>query len=229
MYVIGKREFFSLFKSIKSILIIGILLLTSYYSAKFSYVLMSLIELTPSEKEQIHTVGLLTLLFLFGQLFVMGLSHDCINRETHERTMRFLVTRTSRTSILCGKFLGITLFWFVCVAISFLIISIFAKQFDIFIFSQIMSLLIYQIALTILLSVLIPKPGITMFLGTIIGLAFPIFGLWISFTSNVWISWMKFITPFYYLERDDYTLVVILLFAGLMMFIANLIFKRREC
>ncbi|GIN98964.1 hypothetical protein J6TS1_48340 [Siminovitchia terrae] len=229
MYVIGKREFFSLFKSIKSILIIGILLLTSYYSAKFSYVLMSLIELTPSEKEQIYTVGLLTLLFLFGQLFVMGLSHDCINRETHERTMRFLVTRTSRTSILCGKFLGITLFWFVCVAISFLIISIFAKQFDIFIFSQIMSLLIYQIALTILLSVLIPKPGITMFLGTIIGLAFPIFGLWISFTSNVWISWMKFITPFYYLERDDYTLVVILLFAGLMMFIANLIFKRREC
>ncbi|WP_313431225.1 ABC transporter permease subunit [Siminovitchia terrae] len=229
MYVIGKREYFSLFKSIKSILIIGILLLTSYYSAKFSYVLMSLIELTPSEKEQIYTVGLLTLLFLFGQLFVMGLSHDCINRETHERTMRFLVTRTSRTSILCGKFLGITLFWFVCVAISFLIISIFAKQFDIFIFSQIMSLLIYQIALTILLSVLIPKPGITMFLGTIIGLAFPIFGLWISFTSNVWISWMKFITPFYYLERDDYTLVVILLFAGLMMFIANLIFKRREC
>lgn len=229
MYVIGKREFFSLFKSIKSILIIGILLLTSYYSAKFSYVLMSLIELTPSEKEQIHTVGLLTLLFLFGQLFVMGLSHDCINRETYERTMRFLVTRTSRTSILCGKFLGITLFWFVCVAISFLIISIFAKQFDIFIFSQIMSLLIYQIALTILLSVLIPKPGITMFLGTIIGLAFPIFGLWISFTSNVWISWVKFITPFYYLERDDYTLVVILLFAGLMLFIANLIFKRREC
>ncbi|GIN92855.1 hypothetical protein J22TS1_39060 [Siminovitchia terrae] len=229
MYVIGKREFFSLFKSIKSILIIGILLLTSYYSAKFSYVLMSLIELTPSEKEQIYTVGLLTLLFLFGQLFVMGLSHDCMNRETHERTMRFLVTRTSRSSILYGKFLGIALFWFVCLAISFLIVSIFAKQFDIFIFSQIMSLLIYQIALTILLSILIPKPGITMFLGTIIGLAFPIFGLWVSFTSNVWISWVKFITPFYYLERDDYTLVVILLFAGLMLFIANLIFKRREC
>ncbi len=229
MYVIGKREFFSLFKSIKSILIIGILLLTSYYSAKFSYVLMSLIELTASEKEQIHTVGLLTLLFLFGQLFVMGLSHDCMNREMHERTIRFLVTRTSRSSILYGKFVGIVLFWFVCVAVSFMIISIFAKQFAVFIFLQIMTLLIYQIALTILLSILIPKPGITMFLGTIIGLAFPIFGLWVSFTSNVWISWVKFITPFYYVERDDYTLVVILLFAGLMLFIANLIFKRREC
>ncbi|MEK3889481.1 hypothetical protein [Bacillus sp. FSL K6-3431] len=229
MYVIGKREFFSLFKGIKSILIIGILLLTAYYSAKLSNVLMNAVEFTPKEMEHIHTVGLLTLLFLFGQLFITGLSHDCMNRETHERTMRFLVTRTSRYSILYGKFFGIALFWFVCVAISFLIVSIFAKQFDVFIFSQIMSLLIYQIALTILLSVLIPKPGITMFLGTIIGLAFPIFGLWVSFTSNTWISWIKFITPFYYLERDDYTFLVILIFAGLMLFIAQLIFKRREC
>ncbi|MFS0645349.1 hypothetical protein [Siminovitchia sp. 179-K 8D1 HS] len=229
MYVISKREFFSLFKSIKSILIIGILLLTAYYSAKFSNVLLNVIEFTPEEMEHIHTLGLLTLLFLFGQLFVMGLSHDCMNRETRERTMRFLVTRTSRASILYGKFFGIALFWFVCVAISFIIISIFSKQFAVFIFSQTMSLLIYQIALTVLLSVLIPKPGITMFLGTIIGLAFPIFGLWVTFTSNGWVSWIKFITPFYYLEREDYTIAVILLFASLMLLIAHLIFKRREC
>lgn len=229
MYVIGKREFFNLFKGIKSILIIGILLLTAYYSAKFSNLSLDVIEFTPKEKEHIHTFGLLTLLFLFGQLFVMGLSHDCMNRETHERTMRFLVTRTSRSAILFGKFLGIVLFWLVCVAISFVIVSIFSKQFDVFIFTQIMSLLIYQIALTVLLSILVPKPGITMFLGTIIGLTFPILGLWVSFTTNVWVSWVKFITPFYYLERDDYTLVVILLFSGFMLFIANLIFKRREC
>ena len=229
MYVVGKREFFNLFKSIKSILIIGILLLTAYYSAKFSNVLMDTIEFTSQEAEYVHAVGLLTLLLLFGQLFVIGLSHDCMNREIHERTMRFLVTRTSRSSILYGKFIGITAFWLVCVGVSFLVVSIFAKQFDLFIFSQIMSLLIYQIALTIFISVLIPKPGMTMFLGTIIGLAFPIFGLWISFTSNQWVSWMKFITPFYYLEREDYTLLVILIFSGLMLFVANLIFKRSEC
>ncbi|MCM3112392.1 ABC transporter permease [Lederbergia lenta] len=229
MYNISKREFYSLFKGIKSIFIFAILLLTAYYSAKFSNVLMGVIEFTSEEAKHIHTLGLLTLLFLFGQLFITGLSHDCMNRETHERTMRFLVTRTSRSSILYGKFFGIALFWFVCVAISFLIVSIFAKQFDLFIFSQIMSLLIYQIALTVLLSVLIPKPGITMFLGTIIGLAFPIFGLWVSFTPNAWVSWIKFIAPFYYLERDDFTYLVILIFAGLMLFTAHLIFKRREC
>ena len=228
MYI-GKREFFSLFKGIKSIMIIVILLVTSYYSAKFSNLLTSEIDLTAKEAENIYTIGLLALLFLFGQLFVMGLSHDTMNRETHERTIRFLVTRTSRSSIVLGKFFGIWLFWFVCLTVSFLLISIFAKKIDVFIFLQIMSLLTYQIALTILFSVLIPKPGFTMFLGTVLGLTFPILGFWLTFTSNVWVSWMKFITPFYYLDRDDYTFWVIVLLAGIMLGIANLIFKRREC
>src|SRR5690625_3993560 len=229
MYVIAKREFFSLFKSIKSILVIGIILLTTYYSAKFSNVLMTTIEFTAEEAESIHSAGLLTLLLLFGQLFVIGLSHDCMNREIHERTMRFLVTRTSRASILYGKFLGIVTFWLICVTVSLLIISIFAKQFDMFIFTQMMSLLIFQIALTIFLSVLILKPGLTMFLGIIIGLSFPIFGLWLAFTSNEWLSWVKFSTPFYYLMREDYTLLVIFIFSGLLLFMAHLLFERREC
>lgn len=210
-------------------MIIVIFLITSYYSAKFSNLLTSGIELSAKETEHIHTFGLLTLLFLFGQLFVMGLSHDSINRETHGRTMRFLVTRTSRTSIIFGKFFGIWLFWLICMTISFLLTSIFAQKFEVFIFSQTVSLLAYQIALAILLSVLIPKPGFTMFLGIMVGLAFPIIGFWVSFSSNVWVSWMKFITPFYYLERDDYTFLVIVLLAGIMLVIANLIFKRREC
>ncbi len=146
-------------------------------------------------------MALLALLLFFGQLFVMGLSHDSLNRESHERTMRFLVTRTSRTSIIFGKFFGIALFWLICLDCLILLISIFAKQFDVFIFSQTMSLLTYQIALTILLSVLIPKPGFTMFLGIVVGLAFPILGYGFVYI-NVWVSWVKFITPFYYLERE---------------------------
>ena len=159
----------------------------------------------------------------------MSLSHDSINRETHERTIRFLVTRTSRTSIIVGKFFGIWMFWFICLTVSFLVTSIFAQRIDVFLFSQTLSLLTYQIALTILLSVLIPKPGITMFLGIVLGIALPIFGLWVEFTSNVWVSWTKFITPYYYLLREDYTFLVIVLLAGMMLVIANLIFKRREC
>ncbi|PAK39211.1 ABC transporter permease subunit [Peribacillus simplex] len=229
MYIIGKREFINLFKGIKSVMILMLLLATSYYSAKFSDLLTSGIELTAREAENIHTVGLLILILFFGQLFVMGLSHDSLNRETHERTIRFLVTRTSRTSIILGKFLGIWLFWLICLTTSFLLTSIFSQKLDVFIFTQTMSLLTYQIGLTILLSVLIPKPGFTMFLGIMVGVAFPIIGLWVSFTSNVWVSWMKFITPYYYLIREDYSFLVIFILAGIMLVIANLIFKRREC
>ncbi|WP_251476354.1 ABC transporter permease [Planococcus sp. NCCP-2050] len=228
MIAIGKREFISMFKSVKSIIIIAILLLTSYYSAKFSGLLASGIALTEKEMADIHTVGLLILLFIFGQLFVMGLSHDSINKESHERTMRFLVTRTSRLQILLGKFAGAWLFWFTCLVISFLVIAIFALKFDFFIFSQVMALLTFQIALTILLSVAIPKPSATMFLGIVIGLLFPALGAWLVFTDNPWFSWLKFASPYYYLMEDTYQFLIIFGLAGLLLAAAALIFNRRE-
>ncbi|CAM3990682.1 ABC transporter permease [Mesobacillus zeae] len=227
MYEIGKREFVSLFKSFKSIMIIAILLATSYYSAKFASFIVT--ELTDVEDIDIHYFGLLGLIVLFGQLFIMGLSHDSINRELHERTMRFLVTRTSRVSILLGKFFGILMFWFVCLLTSFLLISIFAHKLDLYIFSQTMSLLTFQIALTIFVSVLIPKPSFTMFLGIVVGILVPIMGFWLTLTENVWVSWIKYITPFYYLDQDGYTFLVTFLFSGLLLFAAGLIFNRRDC
>lgn len=231
MGVIAQREFFHLFKGIKSIIIVAILFVTAYYSAKFSnfFLLDPSLEFTSKEAEDIHVWGIIGVILLFGQLFVMGLSHDTINRETHERTARFLVTRTSRASIIVGKFLGILLFWFVCVTIAFLLTSIFSKKFNVFIFSQTISLLTYQIALTILLSVLLPKPGFTMFLGVLLGIASPIFGFWVWFTQNEWVSWLKYINPYYYLFREDNTFLLIFLMAGMMLFIAHFLFQRRGC
>ncbi|MFS0594910.1 ABC transporter permease subunit [Cytobacillus horneckiae] len=229
MFVIAKREFINLFKGIKSIITVLFLLIVSYYSAKFSEVISIGIELTASEAEGIHTVGILTLILLLGYLFVASLSHNTVNREMEERTIRFLITRTSRQSIILGKFFGICLFWFVTLIISFLLISIFSQKVDLFIFLQTMSLLIYQIALIILLSVIILKPSLTMFLGIIFGLSFPAVGIWLAFTSNTWVSWIKFITPYYYLFNEDYTFVMNVILAVIMLAIANQIFKRREC
>lgn len=229
MFMMCKREFISLFKSIKSIIIIAILFAVSYYAAKFSSFIALGADLTAGEAEDIHTIGLLSVILLLGQLFVFGLSHDTINREVHERTMRFLVTRVSRSAILFGKFLGIWMFWFGCITVSFLLISIFSMKFDLFIFSQTLSLVTYQAALALLLSVLIPRPGNTMFLGNILGLLLPAFGFWTVFTPNGWVNWMKYFVPFYYLERDDFTFLVILGLAGMMMLAANAVFKRREC
>lgn len=228
MIAIGKREFISMFKSIKSIIIIAILLVTSYYSAKFSELLVSSIAFTEKEMADIHTVGLLFLLLVFGQLFVMGLSHDSINKESHERTMRFLVTRTSRLRILLGKFAGAWLFWFTCTLISFLLIGIFSLKFNFFIFSQVIALLTFQIALAIFLSIIIPKPSVTMFLGILIGLLFPILSLWLVVTDKNWISWLKFSSPYYYLVADNYLFLIIFGLAGLILAAAMAIFNRRE-
>lgn len=118
MFAIAKREFFQLFKGFKSIAIILMLLVPTYYFAKFSSMFESALELTPDEADMAHSAGLLVVMIVFGQLFVMGLSHDTMNREMHERTMRFLLTRTSRRSIVAGKFLGILAFWFACITVS---------------------------------------------------------------------------------------------------------------
>ena len=66
MYVIGKREFINLFKGIKSIIIVVIFLVTSYYSAKFSNLLTVGLELTAKESENVHTIGILALILIFG-------------------------------------------------------------------------------------------------------------------------------------------------------------------
>jgi ABC-2 type transport system permease protein len=229
VFVIAKKEFLHLFSGFKSLIIIALLLITSYYSAKFSSFLASDIKLSAKEAENIHVFGLLFIIILFGQLFIMGLSHDVMNRELHERTMRFLVSRTSRLSIVIGKFIGIWAYWFVCIVVAHILISIFSHKFDLFIFSQLMSLLTYQIALTLLLSIIIPKPGFTMFLGVIIGLIFPILSFWLTITSNKWFSWMKYGNPHYYLNREDFTFLVIPVLAGLMVSISYLLFKRRDC
>ncbi|MDG5472117.1 ABC transporter permease subunit [Jeotgalibacillus sp. ET6] len=229
MYVIAKREFFSLFKSIKSIIVIAILFLTSFYSAKYSGNLLSEVELSSFEQENIYSAGLMLLILLFGMLFVTGLSHDTINRETHERTIRFLVTRTSKSSIVAGKFFGILLFWIVCLIASFLLISVFSQRISPLILGQTMSLITYQIALTVLLSTIVSRPAFTMFLGVIVGIAFPIISFWLVFGSNSWFGWIKFITPFYYLSKDDLTYLFILPLAAALIGIATQLFKRREC
>lgn len=181
MYAIGKREFLNLFKGIKSILVVSILFTVSYYSAKFSNLLISAAQLSEREAANIHTAGLLLMILVFGLLFVMGLSHDIMNRETLERTIRFLVTRTSRSKIIMGKFLGTWMFWFVCLVISFLLISIYSHKIDFLTFFQTVILITYQISLTILLSIIISKPGMTMFLSIVFGLIFPIFGFMVYF------------------------------------------------
>jgi len=229
MVAIFKREFFQLFKGVKSILIVLLFLTTSYYAAKFSELLKGTMQLTAEEAEDIQLLGIMLLIWIFGQLFVTSLSHDSINREIQERTMRFLVTKTTRSSILFGKFFGIWMFWFVCMFLSFGVIGFISHHLNFFLFFQALALLTLQISFVLFVSVLIPKPSVTMFFGILAGLIFPILGGWLVLTSNPFISWLKYITPYFYVDDEDYKFLVVFLLAGILVYLANLVFKRREC
>jgi len=226
MKAICIREFISLFKSVKSIIIILVVFNVSYFSAKYIGIFIQ--QLNGGETTNIYSGGLSFLILMLGLLFVTSLSHDTVNREIQNRTIRFLVTKTSRTSILFGKFLGIFLFWLSCMMVSFILISIFSKSFDWIIFLQVMSMLTYMISMTLLLSVLIEKPGLTMFLGIVLGLAFPFLNLWVMFTSKPAISWLKYLAPYFYVEKDHFLFLIILLFAAGMLLVADVALRRRN-
>ena len=227
MFAIAKYEFWQLMKSVKSIIIIILLLLSSYYVAKNGQLLAGFFQLNTEESSKIYTIGISFLLIAFGQLFVVALSHDVINREGASRTMRFLITRTSHERIFFGKFFGVVAFWGVCLTISFIVITFFAKSFDSLVFSQLICLLIFYIALVFALSVVITRPMMSMFLGIVIGLALPIFYLYIEATEKWW-SFLKYISPIHYLVKDDWS-IFILLVEGMLIIIATLwLFKRRE-
>lgn len=228
MKKIALREFLELFKSVKSILIIAILFTASYYSAKFAQPLVQLLELSGDDARMVHTVGLLFLIVCIGQLFVMVLSHDTVNRELEDRTIRFLLTRVSRFRILAGKWLGIWLFWVTCFTAAYLLSSIYVMQADLFLYLQTICFISFQVSLAVCLSTVISKSGLSLLSGILIGLALPILGFWIA-TTPAWYGLFKWLNPYYYLLRDDYTFLLILVEAACLFVLSHVFFRRRGC
>ena len=140
MIAIAKHEFWQLFKSVKSVLVIVILLGASYIVSKNGAELIALIDEGAGANE-VYYSGLALILLLFGPLFTFALSHDVINREVSNKTIRFLLTRTSHANILIGKLLGILSFWFVCLACCYVVIIFYAKHVELYLFLQMMLLL----------------------------------------------------------------------------------------
>ncbi|MFD2923169.1 ABC transporter permease subunit [Halobacillus naozhouensis] len=150
MWAICARECKELFKGIRPIIIIGILLGVSYLSARLASVFPGNIE--GVTKQDIYTTGLSVSIFFFGLLFVFTLSHSTINREVESRTMRFLVTKTSRNNILFGKLLGIILFWFIIVTVCLIVTTFFSKSLHYMMLLECMVFLFYCISAAVLLS-----------------------------------------------------------------------------
>lgn len=230
MFTVSLREFKNLFTSIRSIIIIIILFGVSIGSAK----LIQLFEPSLSSLglgEDIYTMGFMLLLILVAPLFITTLSHNTVNKEIDSRTVRFIATKTPRYNIILGKFIGTFLFWLVCITVSLLLITLFSKSFSISILIESLIFVTYFIGLTQLLSTIITKPSLTLFLGMMISIALPILGLWSTVTEHFYIKIFGYISPYFYylqLENNNGMLYFVLLFPVLFILLSLLIFRKKD-
>lgn len=225
MWGICTQEFKSLFRTWKSISVIILFLLVSFLSGKF-FSSNEALFINNNEDIPIFVSSIRAIVLFFGVLFVMALSHDCMNKEIEYQTIRLLVTKCARFEIVFGKFFGILFFWIVCLFISFCIVCFFARQFYILEFVKLLSFLSYVIAVAILLSTFVNRPSYTMFLGVVIGLLFPIIGVWSLFDYKI--SMLKYIFPYYYIVEGSWYTIVPLLYSFLFISITILRLRGRD-
>lgn len=227
MWAICTKEFRNLFKSVKSIIVIVIIF-------GVTYLIADIMEKSADQLKELglgsddYAMGTLFIVFLLGILFISGLSHDMINREVSSRTMRFLVTKTTRNKIIAGKYLGVWFFWLCCIVCSFILISLVSKKFLWFNVMDCMTFISVGIAFTILFSVIIPKPSISMFFSIVFSLAFPALSYWSIYSNNNLVNSFKYLTPYYYSSLGNYFILINLVYALLVLFIALALFKRRD-
>ncbi|MGX5470161.1 ABC transporter permease [Bacillus toyonensis] len=224
MLSIAKNEFFGLFKSFKSIVVILFFLLVSYYSSSF----LSGNLMNGMNGDSNYASSIKLLVFFLGFLFVFSLSHDSINREVELQTVRFIVTKISRKSFIFGKFLGILFFWLFCITVSFSVICFFAKDILIKEYFLMVLFLVYAISLNLFLSVLFNKSGVTIFLSIILGILLPIFGMWSALDDKVWLFPFKYLLPYHYLILSGNYLIFPLILSSLYLYLVLLLFNRKD-
>lgn len=223
------REFQSLFKSVKSVIIIvvfaGLSILAINILSSFSEMLVEF------GIDNVYLAGVMIVIQLLGPIFVMSISHDVLNQECHNRSIRFIVTKISRDKVIIGKFLGISLFWMLCMLSAWMIAFAYTSHFDLQSLIQAYIFLSYFIALSIFLSTIIPKPTFTIFAGVLIGLSMPVIGLWSSLDeTNPYIMIIGLLTPYVYFQNEQYAILpyVVIVLTIVLLMMTILLFRKRD-
>ncbi|MFL0475326.1 ABC transporter permease subunit [Priestia megaterium] len=227
MFTICFREFKDLFKSIRSIIVIliifGVTLGVAKILSQFGDQIKSF-----GLGNNVYAAGLLTLLLIAGPLFVTSLSHNVINQELHSRTIRFLATKISRDKIIFGKFLGVLLFWIVCLLTALLLVVPFSKAFYFPEFIQAVIYISYFIGMTILISTIIAKPSITMFLGIAIAIIMPVLGIWGTVSENIFLRIASHITPYFYYTQENTSYTYYVAFFPVIFLVLTIFIMRKK-
>lgn len=224
MLAIATKEFVEMMKSFKSLFIIALFVLSSYFMS--SFVSKNVVSIGTDTNNYVSVTRLLIL--LFGFLFVLMLSHDLVSRETSTKTIRFLITKTSRTNIIVGKFLGVAAFWLFSLGISITIVSFFAKDFLWFTFIQLYSFLIFAIGLCLLISTLAKTTGMSMLLGLAVSFIAPVVGIWSMFSEKTWLKPFKLLLPYQYQLKENGLVLIPFIIGLLFISISIWYFKRGD-
>ncbi len=201
--------------------------LTSFFTARyFSNNLDLLLE--ESTSNSAYTSSIKLLVFFLGFLFAFSISHDMINRELEMQTIRLLVTKVTRLEIIGGKFLGVFGFWFVCLTLSFILVSINAKEWFWLDYFIVINFILYVVSLILLISTLVKKTSLSMFLGIMIGVILPIIGFASTIKDHFLLVPIKYISPYYYIIQSGYYLITPLMISTVFILISYVLLKKRD-
>ncbi|MGE6630676.1 ABC transporter permease subunit [Bacillus sp. NPDC077027] len=228
MWTICFNEFKQLFKSTKSILTIVIIFILSTLMSSLPFVTTSRTDWDLAKDP--YSLGNELVISLFGFFLIFLLSHDIFSREIHLKTIRFLVSKTTRLNIVIGKYLGLMLFWLSCIMITYVLNMFISHR---FLFSDALKSLTFisvGISFALLFSILFPKPQLSMFFGMLFSFIFPIFSV-LSVLSTEWfIHWFQYMTPYYYARLSEPLVYVLinLVMTIVLLVGTSLLFQRRD-
>lgn len=121
------NEFKQLFKSTKSILTIVIIFILSTFVSTLPFIAAH--QDKWEQAKDPYSIGNELVMSLFGFFLIFLLSHDILSREIHLKTIRFLVSKTTRLNIIIGKYLGLMLFWLSCIMTTYVLNMMISHRF----------------------------------------------------------------------------------------------------
>lgn len=222
------REFLSSFKSIKSIFTILIFIGANLGLAKLISIFYEVLKNLGVEGSP-YSISFVFVTILISPFFIFSLSHNCVNEEIKNSTIRFIATKTERANIIIGKFLGMLLFWFLTLTITSLFMIIYSHSFYIIEILRSLIFICYFISLSILLSTIINSTALSNFLGIALSLIMTILGVWCVASENIFLKIYNFITPYYYfMEANNFLSLIVLIHIIIFLTISIILFRRRD-
>ncbi|WP_347860946.1 ABC transporter permease subunit [Salimicrobium sp. PL1-032A] len=229
MIALAKREFFDSFKSIKSLLIILFTTVVSWQTAQYLSSNPLLIQEAAVQGKESEFVTAVTafMVIALGFLFVFSVSHDIINKEIESKTIRLLVTKKPRSHIMLGKFLGTLLFWVAIFTISYLVTAIIAQVWVTIEYLKMVSFLTYIVGMVFLVSTLVERTKLTMFIGVFAGVLLPILGIASVMVDKWWMTVIEYLLPYTYTEKG-FLMIIPFLMGLSFFFVATKIMNRKD-